>query len=97
MDLDGWVIGRALALIGNADFNRAIMDAVKGYRRRLDLVESGTPYGVPYEPAIWGAGWMIQKFGREQYFLHAAFPDIFPKTAMLQALDFILGCHPGQV
>jgi len=50
---------------------------------------------VPYEPNIWGAGWGIQAFGMEQYFLHTSFPEIFPKEPMLHALDFVLGCHPG--
>jgi len=31
----------------------------------------------------------------EQYFLHTAFPEVFPKDLMLHALDFVLGCHPG--
>ncbi len=56
---------------------------------------SRTPYGVPYEPDIWGAGWGIQRFGVEQYFLHSAFPDIFPADYMLHAVNFVLGCHPG--
>ena len=92
---DGWMIGRALPLVGNDEFTRAITAAVRSYRVELDRAEKSTPYGVPYEPAIWGAGWIIQKFGKEQYFLHAAFPGIFSETAMLHALDFILGCHPG--
>jgi hypothetical protein len=60
-------------------------------------VEQGkqTPYGVPYEPNIWGAGWGIQNFGYRQYFLHKNFPQVFPATYMLDAMNFILGCHPG--
>ncbi len=54
-----------------------------------------TPYGVPYRPNIWGAGWDIQNFGYKQFFLHQAFPQIFPKDYMLNAINFILGCHPG--
>ena len=50
---------------------------------------------MPYEPAIWGAGWQIENFGVEQYFLHRAFPEVFDDEAMLHALDFVLGCHPG--
>ena len=68
---------------------------MKGYRARWRRSEKKTPYGVPYEPAIWGAGWGIQRFGMEQYFLHVAFPQLFPKELMLNALDFVLGCHPG--
>jgi len=70
-------------------------DAAKNYYAKI--VEQGkkTPYGVPYEPNIWGAGWGIQNFGFRQYFLHKSFPDIFPADYMLKAMDFILGCHPG--
>ena len=50
---------------------------------------------MPYEPRVWGAGWDIQRFGKEQYFLHASFPEVFPKERMLNALNFILGVHPG--
>ena len=56
---------------------------------------SETPYGVPYRPSIWGAGWDIQRFGYEYYFLTSAYPDIFPSDIVYNALNFILGCHPG--
>ena len=54
-----------------------------------------TPYGIPYRPHIWGAGWDIQRLGFEYYFLHKAFPDIFEPDLVYNALNFILGCHPG--
>jgi len=91
----GWVVGRALPAIGDAAFTAAVTEAVKGYRAEVGRLEKKTPYGVPYEPDVWGAGWGIQAFGMEQYFLHASFPDVFPKELMLHALDFVLGCHPG--
>jgi hypothetical protein len=50
---------------------------------------------VPYRPSIWGAGWDIQRFGFEYYFLVDAYPDIFPKATVYNALNFVLGCHPG--
>ncbi|RME67802.1 MAG: glycoside hydrolase, partial [Verrucomicrobia bacterium] len=46
-------------------------------------------------PHIWGAGWGIQDFGMKQYYLHRAFPEIFPARYLLHALNFVLGCHPG--
>jgi hypothetical protein len=91
----GWIVGRALATIGDPAFTAAVTDAVRGYRAEVDRLEKKTPYGVPYEPDIWGAGWGIQGFGMEQYFLHTAFPEIFPRELMLHALNFVLGCHPG--
>jgi len=92
----GWVVGRALPLVADAAFTSAVTEAVKGYRAEVLALEKKTPYGVPYEPNIWGAGGGIQGFGMQQYFLHTSFPEIFPKDAMLHALDFVLGVHPGK-
>ncbi len=91
----GWLVARALPLLNDAAFRTAITDAARAYAATAKAVEDKTPYGVPYEPDIWGAGWLIQGFGMEAYYLHRAFPQIFPESTMLQALDFILGCHPG--
>lgn len=33
--------------------------------------------------------------GFEYYFLHKAFPDLFSPQLISDALNFILGCHPG--
>ena len=91
----GWVVGRALAAVDDPAFTKAVTDAVTGYRDEVRKLEKKTPYGVPYEPDIWGAGWNIQGFGMQQYFLHAAFPQVFTRELMLNALNFVLGCHPG--
>lgn len=91
----GWIVGRSLPLVNEQKYRDSIREAVKAYRIKIDERGRKTPYGVPYEPDIWGAGWGIQRFGVEQYFLHTAFPDIFPADYMLHSLNFILGCHPG--
>jgi hypothetical protein len=33
--------------------------------------------------------------GFRQYFLHRAFPDLFPSETVQRALNYILGCHPA--
>ena len=76
-------------------FVSAFRAALAGYKAQLDQQSAETPYGVPYRPSIWGAGWDIQRFGFEYYFLSSAYPDIFPKETVYSALNFILGCHPG--
>lgn len=91
----GWLGARSLALVKDPAFAQKVRASLRAYRARVDELAGRTPYGVPYEPDIWGAGWNIQRFGVEQYFLHAGAPDIFPSTYMLNALNFILGCHPG--
>ena len=76
-------------------FVKAFRTALADYKASLDQQASETPYGVPYRPSIWGAGWDIQRFGFEYYFLTAAYPEIFPKETVYNALNFVLGCHPG--
>lgn len=91
----GWIAVRSLPLISDAEYRQKIETAARAYRQKIDELGQKTPYGVPYEPAIWGAGWQIQAFGAHQVLLHTALPDIFPNTYFLNALNFILGCHPG--
>lgn len=95
IDKTGWAVGRTLPLIKNKKYRNNITAAVKGYKTKVDELEKETPYGMPYKPDIWGAGWGIQSFGVEQYFLHKSFPEIFPANYMLHAMNFVLGVHPG--
>lgn len=95
IDRLGWVVGLVLSEIKDVDFANNIKVAVKGYLKQIQNKEKETPYGVPYKPNIWGAGWGIQSFGVQQYYLHVYYPDIFPKKYMLNAMNFILGVHPG--
>ena len=76
-------------------FVSAFRKALANYKALLDRQATETPYGVPYRPSIWGAGWDIQRFGFEYFFLTDAYPDIFPKETVFNALNFVLGCHPG--
>ena len=76
-------------------FAAAFKQALAQYKAQLDQQSAETPYGVPYRPSIWGAGWDIQRFGFEYYFLTSAYPDLFPRQTVFNALNFILGCHPG--
>ncbi len=73
----------------------AFREALLRYRSRLDAQTAETPYGVPYRPSIWGAGWDIQSFGYRHYFLAKEYPDIFNADPVFDALNFILGRHPG--
>ena len=76
-------------------FAKEFRSALTQYHQSLQTVFSENPYGVPYHPSIWGAGWDIQRFGYEYYFLAAAYPDIFSQDPVFDALHFVLGCHPG--
>jgi len=91
----GWLAARSLALVHDEAYQRKIRAALTAYRAEIERLARGTPYGVPYEPEIWGYGWEIQHWGMQQYFLHIALPDVFPADYALNALNFMLGCHPG--
>jgi hypothetical protein len=92
----GWAVGRALPMLRDSSFVRSVRGAAAGHVAAVRAALRGNPYGVPYEPVIWGAGWDIQEFGVHQYFLHRAFPDLVPSDYLLNALNFVLGVHPGR-
>ena len=50
---------------------------------------------MPYEPNIWGAGWDIQKRGVQQYFFQKGWPELTSVDSYVNALNFVLGVHPG--
>lgn len=91
----GWYLGRAEKAMNDAKFSKAVRGALAGFKDQLAKEGAETPYGIPYRPHIWGAGWDIQAFGYRHYFLHTAYPDIFGDEFIYNALNFILGCHPG--
>ena len=96
-----WFVARIENIISqNKDrrskaFCNAFRNSLKEYRLKLETLVSETPYGVPYRPNIWGAGWDIQSFGMKHFFLVDAYPDIFSASPIYNALNFVLGCHPG--
>jgi endoglucanase len=95
VDKLGWIVGRALPALGDRPFNDQLRAAVRAYDQQWQRDVKETPFGIPYRPVIWGAGWGIQDLGVRQYFLHQAFPDVVAADGALAALDFVLGVHPG--
>ena len=91
----GWIVCRVEKELADEDFTVAIRDALESLKDRFDRMSAETPYGIPYRPHIWGAGWEIQRLGFQYYFLHKAFPDMFGPEFIYNSLNFVLGCHPG--
>jgi hypothetical protein len=93
----GWAVGHVIHKIDDETFKNEISIAVAEYMDRLKKEsKTDSPYGVPYRPNIWGAGWNIQRFGVDQYFIDKAWTDYGSKELFLNALNFILGVHPGE-
>ena len=101
IDRQGWFAARVAKAWEQSQnqkekaFSKAFRQALQGYKTRLSSLVTETPYGVPYQPSIWGAGWDIQRFGYEHFFLVSAYPDIFQADPVFDALHFVLGRHPG--
>jgi endoglucanase len=95
IDSTGWIVGQVLSKIEDKGFVEEIRTAVAQSFAKTVQRQKENPFGVPYRPRIWGAGWEIQRFGVEQYYLHRAFPDIVSTDYMFNALNFVLGVHPG--
>ncbi|SFB62366.1 Glycosyl hydrolase family 9 [Cohnella sp. OV330] len=91
----GWFVARAEKAMNDAGFTQRIRDALPALKEQFARQSAETPYGIPYRPHIWGAGWGIQQQGYEYYFLHRAYPDLFDPELIFNALNFVLGCHPG--
>src|SRR5215469_2932734 len=96
IDATGWSVAQALDAINDAAFRSEVRAAVARSFSETVRKQAATPFGVPYRPYIWGAGWDIQRFGVEQYYLHKAFPDVVGADYMLNALNLVLGVHPGE-
>jgi endoglucanase len=90
------VLGRVTAKLNDAAFTARIETAVKATFATIVQAQKENPYGVPYRPYIWGAGWGVQAYGVKQLFLHIGFPKIFPSEYAFNALNFVLGVHPGE-
>jgi hypothetical protein len=96
MNNTGWVVAKVINKINNPEFTTAFKNAARSVSDEISKQASGTPFGVPYNPFIWGDGWKIQSLGVHQYFLHKAFPDVFNAAPVFDVMNFMLGVHPGE-
>jgi len=91
----GWHAVRALDVVGDPALGAALEPAVRALKAELDGMLAETPYGIVYRPRVWGPGWHVQRVGVQLYFMHRAYPALFPAEHVYSALHFLLGCHPG--
>ncbi len=90
-----WAVARALPALADKELEAKFRQALLGFKFELEQDLQQNPFGVPFHPHVWGVGWSVQGYGFRQYYLHRAFPDLFPSEAVQRSLNYILGCHPA--
>lgn len=93
-DSIGWMAARAIEAF-EFSYVEKIKKSLILACKKLEEKSAENPYGVPYRPIIYGAGWGIQGIAFNYYWIHKAFPEFFGKELLEKSLNFILGCHPG--
>lgn len=91
-----WIMARIMPKITDKNFASNIEKAIKTQQAQVEENAKNSPFKVPYRPNIWGDGWTIQRFGVEQYFINKAWPSIANAGYFMDALNFMLGVHPGE-
>jgi len=92
----GASVSRVFDRCKDEDFKSEVLAAFKELSEKLQKRQTENPFGVPYNIAIWGDGWGIQNLGMQQFFLHKNLPQIFDTSLLYNALNFMLGNHPGE-
>jgi endoglucanase len=90
-----WSVSRILQVIDDTEFQGGFDLAIQKYLNELESEASQNPFGIPYKPGIWGAGWGIQYFAVGQYYLYKNLGIDQSKKYVMRTLDFVLGIHPG--
>jgi hypothetical protein len=91
----GWSVARVINLVDDEDFRSDVKEALQIYKSDLDKSLSSNPYGVPWNPRVWGIGWDIQEYAIAQYYLNRVFPELFDRENVCRVVNYVLGCHPG--
>ncbi len=92
----GWFIGRFDKAIGNKKFSKAIREVLPSLQEMYTKYSRQTPYGVPQDRGNRSSGsWEPQLLAYNYCFLHESYPDLFPADYIFNAVNFLLGVHPG--
>jgi hypothetical protein len=97
VEQSAWMLAPILPQLNDEGFRQRLDSAVAAYQATVkESARTDSPYGVPYKPDIWGAGWTIQERGVRQYFFHKGWPQHTDPQSWVSALNFVLGVHPGE-
>ncbi len=93
----GWFIGRFDQAVANKSFSKAIRNALPILQKMYSEYAAKTPYGVPHDRGNTSSGsWEPQHLGYNYCYLYAAYPDMFEPDYIFNAMQYLLGMHPGR-
>lgn len=93
----GWFIGRFDQAVANKSFSKAIRNAFPILQKMYSEYAAKTPYGVPHDRGNTSSGsWEPQHLGYNYCYLYAAYPDMFEPDYIFNAMQYLLGMHPGR-
>ncbi|MFC2124744.1 glycoside hydrolase family 9 protein [Bacteroidota bacterium] len=95
MDRTAGSVARVVDMIEDDEFKDKYNDALQSYSLRLDSILTTNPFGIPWNPRIWGEGWRIQTYALYNYPLVQGYPDLFDREIIFRVVNYVLGCHPG--
>jgi hypothetical protein len=76
-------------------FKKKARAAVSEIAGAMDKRMASNPFGIAWNPHVWGVGWNLQDRAFELYHLQRAFPDLIPREWFYRILHWVLGCHAG--
>lgn len=93
----GWFIGRFDQAINNKKFSKAIREALPGLKDMYTAYSKQNPYGIPENRGNSSSGsWEPQHLAYNYCYLVQSYPDIFEPDYIFNAINYLLGVHPGQ-
>jgi hypothetical protein len=92
----GWYIGRFDKAVNDPTFSATIRKALVSVQDNYKQLATRSPYGLPPDRGNRVSGsWDVQTLGYYYCFFRDAYPDLFAPDYIFNAVNFILGCHPG--
>jgi endoglucanase len=91
----GAAVARALPAIDDSDLTAQLRERVAAAMADYQTALEANPFGIAFEPQIWGIGWQLLSQGVMLYQLWTAFPDLIDPELILRIVNYNLGCHPA--
>jgi hypothetical protein len=88
-------LARAVPYVDDEAFANKLRAALQAQRAQLEAELAENPFGVMFRPRIWGEGWSILSIAVNLHHVRSVFPDLVDREAILRAVNYVFGCHPG--